>query len=222
MTGLRTGENVTIGSDDGEALFTYRSFASAVPLVAMVVAIIVTFTGLGAVAFLLADSRPVPAIIALILSAAFTVLIAMLVPATNVSIFNDKLPVLTIAQQSNVSFPVATYAVAGADRKVIARIRRSVWARIGRHRWQILPADSDREIGYAIEESLSGALVRKILGKFQPRYQTNMVMHYAGKDAAWIIRRPNSEGESDLLEITGEIDHRIALALATLILGSEP
>ena len=57
MTGLRAGENVTIGSDDGEPLFTYRSFASAVPLVAMVVAIIVNVTGLGAVAFLFVDKR---------------------------------------------------------------------------------------------------------------------------------------------------------------------
>jgi hypothetical protein len=216
MTGLPAGDNVTIGSDEGDALFTYRSFASAVPLVAMVVAVVVIVTGLAAIAFLMADNRPVPAIIALVLSAAFTVLVAMLVPATNVTLFNDKIPVLTIAQQSNVSFPVVTYVVATPDRKVIGRIRRTVWSRIGRHRWTLIPG------GYAIEESFSRALVRKVAGKFHPRYQSNMVVHYRGKDAAWITRRPDAQGESDILEITGDIDHRLAVALATLVLGGEP
>src|SRR4029078_1760740 len=125
-------------------------------------------------------------------------------------------------QQSNVSFPVATYVVGSPDRKVLARIRRSIWSRVGRNRWSILPINSDRAIGYAVEESLSRALVRKFAGKFHPKYQSNLVIRYLDKDAAWIVPRPNSEGESDVLEITGEIDHRVAVALATLVLGSEP
>lgn len=222
MTGLPAGEVVTVGGDDGEPLFTYRSFASVIPLVGMVVAIIVLVTGVAAIAFLLAEGRPMPAVIALVLSAAFTVLIAMLVPPTHVSIASDGLPALTLAQQSNVSFPVTTFAIGTPDRKVLARIRRSVWSRLARNRWTILPANDDRPIGYAIEESLSRAMIRKFAGKFHPRYQSNVVLHYLGRDAAWIIRRPDSNGESDLLEISGDIDHRIAVAVATLVLGSEP
>ena len=222
MVGLPAGEHATISSDDGDPIFTYRSFTSVVPLVAMIVAFIVMVTGLAAVAFLFAESRPVPATIALVLSAAFTVLIAMLVPPTNVTIHHDRVPALTIAQQSNVSFPVATYVIGTPERKPLARIRRSTWSRLGRNRWSILAVNDDRVIGQAVEESLSRALVRKVAGKFHPRYESNVVVRYEGKDAAWIIRRPNSEGESEVLEVTGDIDHRVAVALATLVLGSEP
>jgi hypothetical protein len=222
MTGLPAGEHATIGSDDGEPVFTYRSFTSVVPLVAMIVAFIVMVTGIAAVAFLFAESRPVPATIALVLSAAFTVLIAMLVPPTNVTIFHGRLPVLTIAQQSNVSFPVATFVVGTPDRQALARIRRSIWSRLGRNRWTILPVEGDRAVGFAVEESLSRALVRKVMGKFHPRYESNVIVHYMGDEVARIIRRPNSEGETDVLEITGELDHRVAVALGTLVLGSEP
>lgn len=222
MTGLPAGEPVTVHGDDAASLFTYRSFASVVPLVAMVVAVVVIATGLSAVTFLFAEGRPVPALIAVVLSAAFSVLIAMLVPPTNVTINRDNAPELLIAQQSNVSFPVVTYIVATADRRPLARIRKSVFSRLGRNRWDILPPADDQPIGHAIEESSSRALLRKFAGKFSPRYQSNIVLRQRGKDVAWIIRRPNTEGESDLLEITGAIDHRVAVALATLILGSEP
>lgn len=222
MTGLPAGEPVTVHGDDGAPLFTYRSFASVVPLVAMVVAVVVIATGLAAVIFLFAEGRPVPALIALVLSAAFSVLIAMLVPPTNVTINHDNAPELLIAQQSNVSFPVVTYIVATGDRNPLARIRKSVFSRLGRNRWDILAPADDRPIGYAIEESFSRALLRKFAGKFSPRYQSNIIVQQRGKDVAWIVRRPNTEGESDLLEITGDVDHRVALALATLILGSEP
>ena len=222
MTGLPAGESVTIRGDAGEALLTYRSFASVVPLVAMVVAVIVIATGVAAVAFLFMEGRPVPALIALVLSAAFSVLIAMLVPPTNVTLHDGNTAELMIAQQSNVSFPVVTYIVATPDRRPLARLHRSVFSRLGRNRWTILGANDDRRIGHAVEESLTRAMVCKFAGKFSPRYQSNVVVRYRDKEAAWIIRRPNSAGESDLLQITGDIDHRIAVAVATLILGSEP
>ncbi len=222
MTGLPAGESANVTADDGTVLFNYRSFATVVPLVAMVVAVVVVATGLAAVGFLIAEGRPVPAMIALVLSAAFAVLIAMLVPPLSATLNIDKTPALTIAQQSNVSFPVVTYVVGTPDRKVVARFRRSVISRLLRGRWTILAAYDERPIGYAIEESASRALLRKFAGKFAPRYESNLVVSYLGKDAAWIIRRPNTEGESDLLEITGAIDHRIAVALAALVLGSEP
>jgi len=38
----------------------------------------------------------------------------------------------------------------------------------------------------------------------------------------WIIRRPDDKGDVDILDLVGDIDRRIAVALATLILGSEP
>ena len=45
---------------------------------------------------------------------------------------------------------------------------------------------------------------------------------YFEKNVGWILRRPDENGEVDVLDAAGDIDRRIAVALATLILGSEP
>ena len=63
---------------------------------------------------------------------------------------------------------------------------------------------------------------RKFAGKFSPRYETNIRITYLDKGTGWIVRRPDSNGEVDVLDIAGDIDRRLAVALATLILGSEP
>jgi hypothetical protein len=97
-----------------------------------------------------------------------------------------------------------------------------VWSRLGRNRWDILNSHDDRPIGYAVEESLSRAWLRKFAGKFNPRHQTNVRINYLGKGTGWIVRRPDSNGDVDVLDIAGDIDRRVAVALATLILGSEP
>ena len=193
-----------------------------VGIVALTVSVIVAVTGLSAVLFLLFDGRPFPATMAFLLSAAFTVVIAMLVPTTHVTLYEGSHPVLHIAQQSNVSFPIVTFAIGTQDQKVIGRLRKSVWSRLGTNRWEILNANDDRPIGYAAEESLSRALVRKVAGKFNPRYETNIRINYLGKGTGWIVRRPDSNGEVDVLDVAGEIDRRLAVALATLVLGSEP
>jgi hypothetical protein len=183
--------------------------------------VIVAVTGIAAVIFLLFEGRVFQAAVAFVLSAAFSVVIAMLVPTTHVSLFEGANAVLHIAQESNVSFPVVTYAV-GTEQKVIGRLRKKVWSRLGRNRWDILASNDDRPLGYAAEESLSRALIRKFAGKFNPRYQSNIRIDYLGKNAGWIVRRSNGSGEIDVLELNGEIDRRLAVALATLILGSEP
>jgi len=221
-SGVRSGEVVTIRSENGQTLLSYRSFASVVGIVALVVTVIVAVTGLGSVAFLLFEGRVIPAAMALLLSAAFTIVIAMLVPTTRVAIYEEANPALYIGQESNVSFPVATYVVGTPEQKVIARLRKSVWSRLGRNRWDILPPNGDRPIGSAAEESLSRAWMRKFAGKFSPRYQSNIGIRYLDADVGWIRRRPDGSGEVDVLELAGDIDRRLAIALATLILGSEP
>lgn len=184
---------------------------------------IVFFTGISSVAFLFAEGRPVPALIALVLSGAFVVLIAMLVPSLSVTLHDmQNNVVLTLSQQSNISFPTATFLIATPDRRVLARIERTTWSRLGRNRWVILSPEHDRAIGFAAEDSLSRALVRKVAGKFSPRLQTDIRIHYLGHDVGRIIRRPDSKGDMDVLEVSGEIDKRIAVGLALLVLGSEP
>ena len=221
-SGVRAGEVVTVRDQSGEAQLTYRSFASVVGVVALVVSVIVAVTGAAAVLFLLFESRPLPAIMALLLSASFAVVIAMLVPPIHVTLYNESNPVLHISQESNVSFPIVTLIVGSPEEKVIARLRKGVWSRLGRNRWEILSATDKRPIGCAAEESLSRAILRKIAGKFSRRYESNVQVRYFDKNVGSILRRPDSNGEDDVLEITGDIDRRVAVALATLILGSEP
>ena len=203
-------------------MLNYRSFASVVPLIGMVMTVIVAATGLAAVAFLLAEGRVMPAIIAVILSGAFSVLIAMLIPPRHVTLFHGNTPALNVVQESNVSFPMVTYAVMTPERQIVARIRRTAASRLARDRWKIIWANGMGTIGYAVEESLQRAWMRRIAGKFNPKYQSNIRIRYEGKDAAWIVRRPNRDGERDMLEINGAIDRRVAVALATLVFGSEP
>ena len=102
-SGVRAGEVVTIRSDGGEPILTYRSFASVVGIVALTVSVIVAVTGMAAVLFLLFDGRPFPATMAFLLSAAFTVVIAMLVPTTHVTLYEGSHPVLHIAQQQDIA-----------------------------------------------------------------------------------------------------------------------
>lgn len=215
---------MNIRDDAGNVLLHYRSFAAVTSVVASVMAAIVIVSGVAAAVFLFTEERTVPAGIALLLAAAFSVMIAMLVPPTNATLYNGAQPVMTIAQQSSVSIPVVTFLVATADGQPLARLRKSVFARLGRNRWQILPVIDDPPIGQAVEESLSRALVRKMFGKFSARYQSNVVIRYFDRAAATIVRRPDADGQVDVLDIDPEspMDRRVAVAVATLILGSEP
>ena len=224
MTGMPAGETVNVRDGDGNVILHYRSFASVTSVVAAVMAAIVIVSGLAAAIFLYTEDRLVPAGIALLLAAAFSVMIAMLVPATNATLYDGAQPVLTVAQQSSISIPVVTFVVATADGRPLARLRKNVFSRLGRNRWRILPVVDERAVGEASEESLSRALVRKMFGKFSARYQSNVVVRWLGARAATIVRRPDAAGRIDVLDIDPEsvIDRRVAVAVATLILGSEP
>ncbi|HEX7190708.1 MAG TPA: hypothetical protein VF381_03955 [Thermoanaerobaculia bacterium] len=216
MTGMPAGETVRIRDDEGNVLFTYRSFASVIGIVAALIASIVVVAGVAATLFLLLEHNPVTAIAALVLSVFFAMIIVALVPPINVTLFNDSSPALTIAQKSRSSFPSVTFAVVTPEGSPIGTFRKSIFSRLGRNRWRL---DGS---AYAIEESVSRALIRKIAGKFSRRYEANMLV-YAPYEVARIIRRPDAHGDVDVLEITGNgVDRRLLVALATLVFGSEP
>jgi hypothetical protein len=158
------------------------------------------------------------------LSAAFSAMIIMLIPGTHVTIFEGAAPAITVAQQSSVSFPRVTYAVGSGDGKPVAQIAKSFFSRFGRNRWELLDPNDFLARGEAIEESLGRALVRKLFGKFAPSYQSNIRITWNGEEAGWIIRRPGANGHADLLDLhpATTLDRRTAVALAVLVLGSEP
>ena len=216
MTGIPAGETVRIRDDEGNVLFTYRSFASVIGIFASLVASIVIVAGIAATLFLIAEHNIAAATAALILSLFFAMVIVALVPPVNVTLFNETSPALTITQKSRSGFPSVTFTVVTPDGGAIGTFRKSIFSRLGRNRWTINGA------GYAIEESFFRALLRKIFGKFSRRYEANMIV-YTPYEVARIIRRPDAHGDVDVLEVTSDTaDRRMLVALATLVLGSEP
>ena len=212
----RAGEPAYIRGDDGTTLFGYRGFASVVGIVAAVTSAIVLVAGVASMIILALDARPLPAVFAALLTAAFSVVIAMLVPSTRLTIYEAATPAFGIVQQSSLSFPSVTFAVVGPDGRTIARLGNSVLSRLGRRRWRILAADADRLLGDAIEESFAAAILRKI------GFKSNYRIRYQGSEVGRITR----EGSDGLLDLTPDsartLDRRIALAVALVILGMEP
>ncbi len=213
-TGLRAGETAAIRGANDEILLTYRSFASIVGVIAAFLAGVVAVAGAAGVLLLVYQGAPLRAVIAAVLTIAFAILIAMLVPRANVTLWEDQRPALTISQRA--VFPSATYAVATPNGAQLAELRKSFLSRLGRNKWTIV--QEGRYLGEAHEESFSGALLRKLLGKFSRRFETNVRITCGGAEAGRIERR-----QDDRLELTSDaLDRRVAVALATLILGREP
>lgn len=217
MTGLPAGETARVRDDDGAVLLTYRSFASAVGTVAALVAGVVIVAGIAGTLFLVAEGRPLAAIATIALSVLFTGIVVMLVPSTSVTLYDGSHPALTLSQRSRFKFPSTIHAVATPDGRTLAYIHKSAFSRLGRNRWTIINPTDGREAGSAVEDSLGGAIVRKILGKFNRRYQTDLRLEFNAQPAGWIRRR-----SADMLDLSGAMDPRVGVGLATLILGSEP
>jgi hypothetical protein len=218
-TGVRAGELAHIRDENDRVLLTYRSFASVVGIVAGLVAGIVLAAGFAAVVFLAAERSPVRAGIALALTLVFAFVIGLLVPRTSVTLYDDSHPALTIAQQS--VFPTASYVVTTPNGATLGALRKSFLSRLGRNRWTIW--QDGRYVGDAREESLGRAIRRKLLGKFSRSSEANVHIEFGGLAAGRVIRRPDDEGRTDLLLVEHDaIDRRVAVALATVILGREP
>ncbi|HUP45971.1 MAG TPA: hypothetical protein VM779_10720 [Thermoanaerobaculia bacterium] len=222
--GMPAGEVASIADGGGRVLLTYRSFASVVGIVAALVIAIVLVTGVAAALFLAAEERPGAAMAAVLLAFTFAAVIAALVPRTRVTLYHDSQPALRIVQRSRLSFPETTWAVRTDDGTTLATIRKGALSRLSTNRWTISTPPDQSGAAYAAEESFGRALLRKILGKFRRRFEANMRVIHNGLPAAVIIRRPDEQGEADYLELAAgaDLDPRVAVALATLVFGSEP
>ncbi|HUP49634.1 MAG TPA: hypothetical protein VNA04_12685 [Thermoanaerobaculia bacterium] len=221
---MRHGETASIRDREGRVVFTYRGFASIVGIVAALVLTVVLLTGLASALFLNAEDRPGAAMAAAVLAFLFGFVIAALIPRTRVTLYHESEPALRIVQTSRFSLPAATWFVRTADGTTLAHLRKSAVSRLGMNRWSISVPPGQSGVAWAAEESFGRALVRKVLGKFRPRFEANMRVIHHGVPAAVIVRRPDSAGEADYLEVTpgSDLDPRVTLALATLVFGLEP
>lgn len=218
-TGLRSGEVANILGEHDEVLLSYRSFASVTGIVATLASAIVAVAGLAAVLFLVAEQEPLRAAAALVLTIVFAFFIALLVPRIQVTLYDDGRPALTLSQRT--AFPSASYVVSTPNGATLADLRKTFFSRLGRNRWTI--EQHGRLIGEALEESFLRAVMRKVAGKFSRRFETDLLIDFGGLEAGRILRRPDEKGQADILELTHDaLDRRVAVALATLVLASEP
>ena len=221
---MRAGETAHIRNADGEVVLTYRGFATVVNVVAALVAAIVIVAGFAAALFLINEHRSLAAAAALVLSIVFSFVIAALVPDMRVTLYDGTTPVLHIIQMSRAAFPATKYAVESAEGGTIAVLRRSMISRLARNSWSIDAPPDQRGAGFAVEESFWRALVRKFAGKFSRAREANVRIYDHGIASGLIVRRPDATGETDYLDVAANtsLDRRVAVALATLIFGSEP
>ena len=136
--GVRAGDTASINDSEGNALLTYRSFASVVQVVAALVIAIVLITGFAASAFLVAEERVGAAVAAAVLSIGFATLIAALVPHTRVTLYRGSDPALRIVQKSRFSFPTTTWAVRTPGGDELALLRKGALSRLATNRWKIV------------------------------------------------------------------------------------
>jgi hypothetical protein len=221
---VRWGEPVNVRNGDGQVVLTYRSFASVISIVAALVAGIVIVAGVAAALFLIAEKRPGAAAASIILSFGFSAIIATLVPRTRVTLYDGNRPALLIAQVSKAALPRTTYTVSTPEGETIALLKRSALSRLGRNTWSIDSPADQRGSAFAMEESFWRAIVRKVAGKFDRTREANVRIFHQGVASGVIVRRPDPTGDHDYLDLTsnGTLDHRVAVALATLVFGAEP
>jgi hypothetical protein len=213
-TGLHSGQLAQIRNANGDVLLTYRAFASIAGVIAAFLAAIVAVAGIAGTLLLLSDDAYLRAAIALVLTLTFSFVIALLTPRISVSLHESEVPALTIVQRA--IFPSAVYVVATPNGAELAELRKSFLSRLGRNRWRIF--HDGRFLGEAREISFFGAMLRKLFGKFSRRFETDVEITSGGIEAGRIQRR-----ERDALVVMSDnLDRRVLVALATLVLGREP
>ena len=218
-TGVRRGELAPVRAAGGQVVLTYPGFASVAGPIATAISVIVLLAGFATALFLASEALLLRGVATFLLTLGFAVLIALSVPRANVTLFDaDERPAITISQLS--VFPASQWLLATPDGAPLATIRKTHWSRLGRNRWTI--TDGARYLGEATEESWVRAWMRKLGGKFDRRFESDVIIASGAVMAGRIHRRPDA-GTPDRLELSSDVlDARIVVALAVLVLGREP
>ena len=214
---MPAGETVRIRDDDGNVLFTYRSFASVIGIVAALVASIVIVAGVRGGVF--SDRRAQrrhghrrigPQRLLRVGHRSCSCRRSTSRCSTTHS------PALTIAQKSRSNFPSATFTVVTPDGSPVARPPQ-----VGLLAPRPQPMDDRAAAGYAVEESVRPRAAAKDRREVQPPLRGELSSS---------TRRTKSRGSSGAPTHTATstssrspappLDRRAAVALATLVLGT--
>lgn len=216
----------SVQDDDRRPLYYFKRPINLVGIVATLVGGFVVVSGIAAVAFLLADSRFFSALLAIALTVGFSWIIIMLIPRKAIAIFNDESlqsPSIVLVQESRFAFPVLRFSVRGQDGKPFAFFQKNAFRNLLKRTWWMYDSASGDPVGYAVEESLLLAALRKI-GARVFGMRTNFRLIYRGSRVGVLDRRQIKD-DRYALDLSADsdftFDRRTALAFAVMIDGVE-
>jgi hypothetical protein len=215
----------TICDDAEKALFYFRRQRNLVGLIAGLVAAMIFVAGAVVGTVLFIEGRGLPGATALVLTFAFVVLVLLLVPKRHAVVCNDAAltaAALFLWQESRLPVPALRFSLRTPDNQPIAIFAKSPLSNLGRRRWNIIDRYGAAQLGYAIEDSIARALIRKVVGRFFRALETNFRVAFGGRVLAVLERRG---AQCDVLNLAEDptfvLDRRIAIGLAVLVDGIE-
>lgn len=215
----------TISDEAEKVLFYFRRQRNLVGLIAGLVAAMIFVAGAVVGTVLFIDGRGLPGATALVLTLAFVVLVLLLVPKRHAVVCNDAAltaAALLLWQESRLPMPSLRFSLRTPDNQPIAIFAKSPLSNLGRRRWDIIDRYGAARLGYAIEDSMARALIRKVVGRFFRALETNFRVAFGGRVLAVLERRGKRCDVLDLAEDpTFVLDRRVAIGLAVLVDGIE-
>jgi hypothetical protein len=222
------GEPSIVRDAEGNVLLRYERPRNVAGFVAGFAAAMLSVTGAVIAAFLYLTANHLPAVLAIVVSFGFAVLILLLVPRRKHVRFHaatdgEDVP-LMLWQESRFSFPVLRFSLRGARAEPISLLSRGAGSMIGRHRWRIEHPLTGETLGCAVESSYPAALLRKVLGSFFGLVVTDYRLMMNRAEVGTIRRRSRGVDHS-IVDLTADssfvFDRRIAIGLAAIIDGME-
>lgn len=212
----------SVQDDDRRPLFYFRRPINLVGIVATLVGGFIVVSGIAAVAFLLADSRFFSALLAMAMTVGFSWIVVMLIPRKAIVIFDDEAlqsPSIVLFQESRFAFPILRFSVRGAEGTPFAFFQKNAFRNLLKRTWWMYGPASPDPVGYAVEESLLRATLRKI-GARVFGLRTNFRILYQGSRVGVLNRREIRE-DRYALDLTEDPDftfeRRTAVAFAVMI-----
>lgn len=209
----------TVRDSDERALFVFRQPVTLVGFIAGLVSSTIALAGSAVTLFLWQQNASLRALIALTLTIGFAILVLALVPRQTIILRrsdDDLSPILTLQQENSAPAPIRRF-LAGYDGKTIARFHKNVFSNLGKRRWWIVDESGD-EVGYAVEDSLTRAILRKPFGSFLQSLRTDFEIVISGREIGLFVRRGGAGKERYVLELRDtSFDRRTAVALGLLL-----
>lgn len=198
--------------------FRFRNPRSLISLVTTLVSLTVAIAGVSVSLFLIQQSSYTRAAIASLLTIVFGMMIAALIPRRRFTMrdVGSGDPLVTLQQRNSSPALLSTFEATAAGAKV-ATFHKNVFANLGRRRWSILDGVGS-SIGYAIEDSLLRAILRKPFGSFIGALRTDFEIKHEERELGRFRRRGEKAGRRYVLELRdAELDRSIAVSLGLLL-----